>query len=161
MVSISFDSDTKNAIAALETSLVGAFSFLETANAKPGFSTARPIEQKIAFVIARIIGSQNTAALYRQLNMATGPLPEVGVNLLGPLNATTGSGIGVLVLDNIARRFKVPYYSKVGVFIRALGAGLTIGGFLGGLLDAPAANGNVINMVQRSDGSYEAPRRLW
>ena len=125
-------------IAGIEMGLVATLATLNQAAAK--INPNGPIEQKIAVVLSRFLGSANVATLYRKLReggiqVQTGPLMEQGVNIWGPLNTITLSGGGTLLADWIISMFGVKHYSKVRPLIAALGSGLVLGGIIGGLLD--------------------------
>lgn len=77
-------------------------------------------------------------------------------NIMGALNKTSITGVGVLIIDSILKAV-VPQYKKLPVVssvVKGAGMGLTAGGIIGGIFDPPGtaqpAQGSNANIERRS-----------
>lgn len=63
-------------------------------------------------------------------------------NIMGAINKTSMTGVGILIVDNILKAV-VPEYKKlpaVSSFVKGAGMGLTAGGIVGGIFDPPGGS---------------------
>jgi hypothetical protein len=132
----------KQAAAGLEFGLVAFFGTINQASLKY-IGPNQAISAQLAITMSRILGPQLTTTLFtaKYLNSLPGftvaGLPPQGINLMGPLNNTTFAGAGLVIFDYFAKHYGIPYYSKYGIFVRALGGAFLVAGIFGGLLDPP------------------------
>jgi hypothetical protein len=96
-------------------------------------------------------------------NVATSLFPGTPIQGNGPtinpgkvLNQTMGAGIALLIADKIADEFFGSTYRKMDglqAIVRGTGKGLTVGGIVGGLVDATYATGYG-GMIPSAGGPY-------
>lgn len=87
-----------------------------------------------------LIGKDLTGKIFGEDMSARGA--DFKPNIMGAINKTSMTGVGVLIIDSILKAV-VPAYKKlpaVSSVVKGAGMGLTAGGIVGGIFDPPGGN---------------------